>query len=140
MRNLIARTQASVPGSSSWTDGGTMITRRRLVISLSAVGFASPFGAFAQPSRVYRLGLLHTGNESLVAVFLDAMRELGYVEGKDLALLTRNSGGKDELLARMAAELVERKVDVILAPTTLPAQAAKKVAGSTPIVFAVAGD
>src|SRR5437868_3263581 len=116
-----------------------MITRRRLVISLSAVGFGSSFGAFAQPSRVYRLGLLHTGNDVLIRVFLDAMRELGYAEGKNLALEMRDSRGQAELLPGMAAELVERNVDLILAPTTVPAQAAKGVGGSTPIVFAAAG-
>src|SRR4051794_1775097 len=117
-----------------------MVTRRRLVISLSAVGFASPFGAFAQPDRVYRLGLLHTGNDALIRVFLDAMRELGYIEGKNLALEVRDNRGKVELLPGMAAELVERNVDLILAPTTVPAQAAKGARGSTPIVFAAAGD
>jgi putative ABC transport system substrate-binding protein len=117
-----------------------MITRRRLVISLWAVGFASSFGAFAQPGRVYRLGLLHTGNDGLIRVFLDAMRELGYIEGKNVALEIRDSRGKVELLPGMAAELVERNVDLILAPTTVPAQAAKAAAGSTPIVFAAAGD
>jgi putative ABC transport system substrate-binding protein len=117
-----------------------MVTRRRLVVSLSAVGLALPLGAFAQQPRVYRLGLLHTGNALLVDAFLDAMRELGYVEGKNLALEVRDARGKPELLSRMAAELVERKVDVIMAPTTLPAQAAKRTGSTTPIVFAVAGD
>ena len=117
-----------------------MITRRRLVISLSAVGLTSPFGALAQQRRVHRLGLLHTGNDLLLGAFLDAMRELGYVEGKTLALEVRSVRGKAELLPRMAAELVERNVDVIMAPTTLPAQAAMRATGSTPIVFAVAGD
>jgi putative ABC transport system substrate-binding protein len=117
-----------------------MITRRRLVISLSAVGFASPFGAFAQPGRVYRLGVLHTGNDALIGVFVDAMRELGYIEGKNLALEVKTVRGNAGLLSRGAAELVEHHVDLILAPTTLPAQAAKRVGGSTPIVFAVAGD
>lgn len=117
-----------------------MITRRRLIVSLSAAGLASPWGAFAQQRRVHRLGLLHTGNDLLLGAFLDAMRELGYVEGKTLALEVRNTRGKAELLPRMAAELVERNVDVIMAPTTLPAQAAMRATGSTPIVFAVAGD
>ena len=117
-----------------------MITRRRLIVSLSAAGLASPWGAFAQQRRVHRLGLLHTGNDLLLGAFLDAMRELGYVEGKTLALEVRSVRGKAELLPRMAAELVERNVDVIMAPTTLPAQAAMRATGSTPIVFAVAGD
>jgi putative ABC transport system substrate-binding protein len=117
-----------------------MITRRRLIISLSAAGLAAPFGAFAQQRRVYRLGLLHTGNDLLLRSFLDAMQELGYVEGKNLALEVQNARGKPELLSRMAAELAERNLDVIMAPTTLPAQAAMRAAASTPIVFAVAGD
>jgi len=68
------------------------------------------------------------------------MRQLGYVEGKNLVLEVKDSRGKAELLPRMAAELVERNVDLIMAPTTLPAQAAKRAGSATPIVFAVAGD
>lgn len=117
-----------------------MITRRRLVISLSAVGFASPFGAFAQQRSVYRLGLLIVGNFLLIDAFLDAMRELGYVEGKNLALEVKNYGGNVELLPRMAAELVERNVDLILTGNTAATQAAKRVGGSIPIVFATVGD
>jgi putative ABC transport system substrate-binding protein len=117
-----------------------MITRRRLVISLSAVGFASPFGAFAQQRRVYRLGLLVVGNSLLNNAFLDAMRELGYVEGKNLALEVKRFGGNAQLLPRMAAELVERNVDLIVTSNTRATHAAKQVAGSIPIVFATVGD
>ena len=116
-----------------------MITRRRLVISLSAVGFAVPFGAFAQQRKVYRLGMLLNGR-IFRSTFLDAMRELGYVEGKNLALEIRDYDGNIERLPRMAAELAERNVDLILAANTAATQAAKRVAGSTPIVFAVVGD
>jgi putative tryptophan/tyrosine transport system substrate-binding protein len=116
-----------------------MITRRRLVISVSAAGFASSFGAFAQQRRVHRLGLL-VGNAVYRNAFLDAMRGLGYAEGKNLALEVRDPRGNVELLPRMAAELVERNVDLILASNTLSVQAAKRVAGSTPIVFAAVGD
>jgi putative ABC transport system substrate-binding protein len=116
-----------------------MITRRRLVISLSAVGLAAPFCAFAQQPRVYHLGVL-VNNPFFVGAFLDAMRELGYVEKKNLALELKVTGGKAALLPRMAAELVERNVDLILAGNTGATRAAKRVAGSTPIVFAVVGD
>lgn len=116
-----------------------MITRRRLVISLSAVGFASPFGAFAQQGKVYRVGLL-LGDPVLIAAFRDGMRELGYVEGKNLVLEVKDSRGNLELLPRNAAELVERNVDLILAGVTVAVRAAKQVAGSTPIVFAAVGD
>jgi putative tryptophan/tyrosine transport system substrate-binding protein len=115
-----------------------MITRRRLVISLSAVGFASPFGALAQQPRVYRLGLLT--NSRYVDAFLDAMRELGYVERKNLALEIKNYGGNAELVPGMAAELVERNVDLIVTGSTGATRAAKQVGGSTPIVFATVGD
>ena len=116
-----------------------MITRRTLVISLSAVGLALPFGALAQQRKIHRLGVLAT-NPHLTNAFLDAMRELGYIEGKNLALEIRNWGGNAALLPRMSAELVERKVDLILTGNTGSTQAAKRVAGSTPIVFANVGD
>ena len=116
-----------------------MVTRRTLVISLSAVGLALPFGALAQQRKIHRLGLLAT-NSHLTNAFLDAMRELGYIEGKNLALEIRHWGGNAALLPRMSAELVERKVDVILTGNTGSTQAAKRVAGSTPIVFANVGD
>lgn len=116
-----------------------MVTRRTLVISLSAVGLALPFGALAQQRKIHRLGLLAT-HPHLTNAFLDAMRELGYIEGKNLALEIRHWGGNAALLPRMSAELVERKVDVILTGNTGSTQAAKRVAGSTPIVFANVGD
>lgn len=116
--------------------------RRQFVARLggmTAVGFASPFGAFAQQGRVYRLGLL-VANPFLYNAFIDGMRELGYVEGKNLALEVKDYGGNVELLPRLAGELVERKVDLILATNTAATHAAKRVAGSIPIVFATVGD
>jgi putative ABC transport system substrate-binding protein len=76
----------------------------------------------------------------LIHAFVEGLRELGYVEGQNLALEIRDNRGNVELSPRLAAELVDRKVDVILAPTTVAVRAAKQVAGSIPIVFAVAGD
>jgi putative ABC transport system substrate-binding protein len=113
--------------------------RRRLVIAMAAVGLAWPSGTAAQQPRVYRVGLI-ANQPPLIRAFVDGLRELGYVEGQNLALEIRDNRGNVELSPRMAAELVERKVDVILAPTTVAVRAAKQVAGSIPIVFAVAGD
>jgi putative ABC transport system substrate-binding protein len=116
-----------------------MITRRRLTIALPVAALVAPLRAFGQQRRVYRLGVI-ANNPPLVKAFLDAIRELGYVEGQNLALEVRDNGGNIALTPGMAAELVERNVDVILAPTTVAVRAAKKVAGRIPIVFAVAGD
>jgi putative ABC transport system substrate-binding protein len=116
-----------------------MITRRRLVISLSAAGFASPLGALAQQRRVYRLGLL-ANTPHLRSAFLEGMRDLGYVEGTNLAVEVKDNGGNAELMPRLAAELVDSNLDLILAPTTRAVQAVRRVGGSTPIVFAVVGD
>ena len=117
----------------------TFHPRRRIVTALAAAGLAFPLGAVAQQPRVHRIGLI-ANQPSLIRAFVDGLRELGYVEGQNLALEIRDNRGNVELSPRLAAELVERKVEVILAPTTAAVRAAKQATGSIPIVFAVAGD
>lgn len=109
------------------------------MISLAMVGVAAPLRALAQERKVHRLGLI-ANQPPLIRAFVDGMRELGYVEGQNLVLEIRDNRGNVALTPGMAAELVERKVDLILAPTTAATRAAKQVAGTIPIVFAVAGD
>jgi putative ABC transport system substrate-binding protein len=68
------------------------------------------------------------------------MQELGYVEGRDITFEYRFADGKPERLPALAAELVRLKVDVILAPSTSAAQAAKQATVMIPIVIATAGN
>jgi putative ABC transport system substrate-binding protein len=72
----------------------------------------------------------------LQEAFLQGLRDLGYVEGRNLVIEYRDAGGKFERLPALAAELVALKVDVILAPSAVAALAAKQATRTLPIVFA----
>ena len=90
-----------------------------LVLGLLAVGGA-PF-AHAQPAgKVYRIGYLSAPSrksvEKALDAFLQALRDLGWVEGRNLIIEYRWADGKIELLPGFAAELVRHKVDLIVAP------------------------
>jgi putative ABC transport system substrate-binding protein len=95
-----------------------------------------------QPAKVARLGILGAGSATgaRLEAFIQGLRDLGYVEGRNLVIEYRNHEGKEERLPALAAELVALKVDVILAVSTLPALAAMKVTRTLPIVFAAAAD
>jgi putative ABC transport system substrate-binding protein len=98
--------------------------------------------ALAQQSRVARIGVLHVGNAD-AALFgrelREGLRELGYVEGKNIAFEFRSAEGKLSRLPELAAELVRLEVDVIVAFYTPCALAAKEATRKIPIVI-VAGD
>jgi putative tryptophan/tyrosine transport system substrate-binding protein len=118
--------------------------RVKLVASLfGLVALLTLTAAFsAEPARrVSIVGVLNyaTARDVRVIQFLDALRELGYVEGKNLALVQRHAEGVLDRLPELAAELVASKVDVIIALG--PATWAAKLATSTiPIVTAFSGD
>jgi putative ABC transport system substrate-binding protein len=72
--------------------------------------------------------------------FRQGLRDLGHVEGRNVVIEYRDAGGKFERLPTLAAELVALKVDVIVAPSTPAALAAKQATRTLPIVFAVTAD
>jgi len=113
-----------------------------LGIALSACLNAAPLLAEAQEAgKVFRVGSLSpAGNPALEGVFLDAMRSLGYVEGKNLIFERRYADNQLERLPTLAAELVSLKVDVILATGTVASLAAKKVTTTIPVVIWSTGD
>ena len=116
------------------------ITRRTFCSMLLAL----PFPAQAQqPARILRIGILVGSSASLnqarVEAFRRRLRELGYVEGKNIAIEYRYAEGKYERLPDLAAELVRLKVDVIVTSGSA-ILAAKKASPTMPIVFAAAGD
>ena len=97
-----------------------------------------------QPAKIPRIGILLGGLRVLLFARLEAfrqrLRELGYVEGKNIVIEYRYAEGKPDRLPDLAAELVRLKVDVIVTaggPTSL---AAKKASATIPIVFAGDGD
>lgn len=102
-------------------------------------------GPFAQQQgKVWRVGILSPTSVSLSSfntnAFLKGMRELGYVEGKNLVIEWRFADGKLERLPSLAAELVQLKVDVIVAAVSTTISAAQKATSTIPIVMAAAGD
>jgi putative tryptophan/tyrosine transport system substrate-binding protein len=99
-----------------------------------------------QPGKVYRIGFASLGEakvyQSRVAAFRQGLRELGYVEGKNIVIEERYGAGKEDRQREQAAELVRLKVDVIVVHgEPIPADRAAKEAGRTiPIVMAVSAD
>jgi putative ABC transport system substrate-binding protein len=122
-----------------------MNTRRRLILALMAGALAAPLVSFAQqPTKTARIGFLHPaspqGGEPRLQAFRDGLRELGYVEGKNLQLEVRWGEGKLERLPTLAAELVQAKVDVIVATTSPAIVAARQATRTVPIVMPLSSD
>src|SRR5438477_7283269 len=122
---------------------GSRMDRRDTVLALLAL-WAAPFAAEAQQAtKVARIGYLATNPDTSSRVreaFLQGLRDLGYVEGRNLVIEYRDAEGKVERLPALVAELVALKVDVIVASGTLAALAAKQTTRTLPIVFSPAGD
>jgi putative ABC transport system substrate-binding protein len=124
-----------------------MVSRRQVVVSLGAVMFASPLTGLAQPrlAKVPRIGYLEpiipqNDSSRFLEDFRQGLRELGYVEGKNLQLEVRWGQGKLETLPSLAAELVRLKVDVIVAVTSPSVLAASRATRTIPIVMPVSSD
>jgi putative ABC transport system substrate-binding protein len=123
------------------------MNRRDAVLGLVALG-ASPLGAYAQQQgKVWRVGFLAVRARSTTSkpepeydAFAQGLRELGYVEGKNLLLDWRSAEGKYERFSGMAAELVRMKADIIVTEGTPATQAAQRATQSIPIVTAVVAD
>jgi len=115
-----------------------------LLLGLLAYG-AVPLAAEAQQAgKVYRIGYLSTPTresvENVLQAFLRRLRELGWIEGQNLIIEYRWAEGDVERLPALAAELVKRKVDLIVAPAGSAALAAKKATSSIPIVMIFPSD
>jgi putative tryptophan/tyrosine transport system substrate-binding protein len=118
--------------------------RRAFIVSITGSLLAAPLAAGAQQTgKVARIGYLHpnlAASPHLAEAFRHGLRDLGYVEGRNVVIEYRDAAGKFERLAALAAELVALKVDVIVAPGTLAALAAKHATSGIPIVFPTLGD
>jgi putative ABC transport system substrate-binding protein len=112
------------------------------VLALSIL--AAPLAAEAQQAaKIARIGFLTLNMASaphLLEAFRQGLRDLGYVEGRDLVIEYRDAEGKPERLSALAAQLVALKVDVIFAPGTPHTLAAKQATTTVPIVFAGVSD
>jgi putative tryptophan/tyrosine transport system substrate-binding protein len=124
------------------------MNRRRSIIAVVALGaVAGPLASFAQQQgKVWRVGFLslQARTDSLSSrnygAFLKGMRDLGYVEGKNLVIEWRFADGNFERLPVLAADLVQLKVDVIVAVASAAISAAQKATTTIPIVMATTGD
>ncbi|MEO8443050.1 MAG: ABC transporter substrate-binding protein [Betaproteobacteria bacterium] len=124
-----------------------MNNRRKLIVGLGGVLLARPFASLAQPKdKVWRVGILATRSRpssldsDAFGQFILGMRELGYIEGKNLHVEFRWAEGKYERLPALAAELVHAKVDVIVAAGAQDINAARKATSTIPIVMATSPD
>ena len=119
--------------------------RRRFLLTSLAGAIATPLVAEAQQAvKIARIGYLSpspaAANPHLPKAFRQGLRDLGYVEGRNVVIEYRSAEGKLERLPDLAAELVALKVDVIVASSTVGALAAKQATRTLPIVFIGAAD
>jgi len=121
------------------------IARRKFLATLGGAAAAWPLAARAQQAgRLPTIGLLGTSTPSawshLVAAFVQRLRELGWTEGRTVAIEYRWTEGRTERSSELAAEFVRSQVDVIVTSGTAAALAAKQATSVIPIVFAASGD
>jgi putative ABC transport system substrate-binding protein len=130
---------------SSNNPGENSIFKRIVICLLHTVLLLTVSSARAQQSgKIPRIGLLTGASTAVAATWIDAfrqgMRELGYVEGKNLVLDIRGAGVTPARIADLAAELVRLKVDIIVAEAGPAVSAAKKATTTIPIVMRVGVD
>jgi putative ABC transport system substrate-binding protein len=119
--------------------------RRALLVASGAWLAAAAVRSFAQAPKAPRLiAFVHPGTESGWRLRIDnfrvALKELGYVEGRDVAIEMRWANDRIEQLPALAAEVVALKPDVIVTAGSAGVAACKKATSSIPIVFATAGN
>jgi putative tryptophan/tyrosine transport system substrate-binding protein len=120
------------------------VQRRRFLIATGAL-LATPLAAEAQQAaKVARIGYLSLTNPAvnpqLQEAFLQGLRDLGYVEGRNLVIEYRDAEGKSDRFPALAAELIALKVDVLVAANSVAALPAKQATRTIPIVFTVVPD
>jgi putative tryptophan/tyrosine transport system substrate-binding protein len=119
--------------------------KRRQFIALASSMAAWPLAVRAQRSaKLPTIGFMGSGTATAqrqwTAAFVRRLGELGWAEGRTIAIEYRWAEGRSERFAEIAAEFARLKVDVILTHNTPPVLAAKQATSTIPIVFATAGD
>jgi putative ABC transport system substrate-binding protein len=118
--------------------------RRQFVKFIGGVALGWPLNAGAQQSgRLYRIAYFSAGAagaQGREGYFIEALHELGWIEGKNVTFEYRYADNHLDRLSGMAADLVQLKVDVIVGDGTLASLAAKQATATIPIVMAPAGD
>ena len=124
------------------------LSRRAFVSSLAALTaspaiFFKPQSAYAQqPTAPRRIGVLMAAaaSEENAQAFRQGLRDAGYAEGRDVVIEWRSADGDYARIPELAADLVQRKVDVIVVSSTVAAQAVQRATSTIPIVIAVVAD
>ena len=121
------------------------VTALGLIVSLTLVLLAGPLAVDAQQAaRVYRVGVLLSGPVSALAAsvqaFREGLRELGYVEGQNLAVELQGMTAAESRLDRLAADLVRSKTDVLVTWGSRATLAAKRATSTVPIVMVAVSD
>ena len=115
-----------------------MIDRRKFIGTFAGGILAAPLASFAQqPAKVPRIGIIGGQDSPIWDGLRQGLRELGYVDGRNVTIEGRWSEGKIERLPTLALELVQLKVDIIVAAGTQATRAAKDATSTIPIVMAV---
>jgi ABC-type uncharacterized transport system substrate-binding protein len=124
-----------------------MKNRRKLLAVLGVWLAAAPLASLAQQqNKVWRVGFLALRHVDFVDTdyyygpFRQGMRELGYIEGRNLAIEWRSAEGRAERLPALVADLVQLKVDVIVTAGSAATSAAQKATSALPIVMATTAD
>lgn len=122
-----------------------MTTRRKLITLLGGAVLAWPLAARGQQaSNLPIIGFLGestpSGQRQWVAAFVQRLDELGWVEGRNVAIEYRWAEGRNDRFADLSAEIVRRKVDVIVTQGTPAVLAAKQATSVIPIIFPIAGN
>jgi putative ABC transport system substrate-binding protein len=116
-----------------------MMDRRAFLVRATAFLTASRVAEAQQSQTRYRIGLLAPGSASAsanrVSVFREGLRQLGYVEGENIAVEYRYADGQADRYAKNAGELVKLNVDILVVAGTTPAIAAKNATKNIPIVI-----
>ncbi len=125
--------------------GGRVITKRFAQLVLLALGVLTALpGEAQQPSKMARVGYLEFGSAASSTpqfeAFRQGLRDLGWVEGQNIALEVRYAEGNQDRLPEFAVDLVRLKVDLIFASATPAALAAKRATTTIPIVIGFVAD
>jgi putative tryptophan/tyrosine transport system substrate-binding protein len=117
-----------------------MNTKMIICLFAAAILFNASFAEAQQPAKIPWIGYLAGAGSGPSPAFIQGLRDLGYIEGKNIGFVFRTTESRPERNADLAAELVHLKVDVIVTDTTGAALALKKATSTIPIVMTTSSD